>query len=79
MGSVTKEPSNKDSDCPEFMCITRIWKKGIDGARTFLSKEVSDMEIGDNESNLLHEYDSTYDDDEDDEDFDYTLSSEDGE
>lgn len=67
--SVTREPSDLANDCPEHLCITRIWKKGIDGASTYLSKEVSDMDTTKNFELL-----SDYDEDEDEEDFEDSMN-----
>jgi hypothetical protein len=69
--SVTREPSDSASDCPEHLCITRIWKKGIDGASAYLSKEISDMDTTQN-FELLSDYDD--DEDEDEEDFEDSMN-----
>lgn len=38
----TREPSDSESSCPEHLCITRIWKKGVKEATLYFTREAEE-------------------------------------
>ena len=43
----TREPSDSENNCPEHMCISRVWKRGIEGATLYFSKEMPEYDVCD--------------------------------